>query len=536
MEKKKKKRRDKRQPKIQVQEKNEFHFWNKIIFIAILVFAGMFFSQKIYFINADIGRHIRNGEYFFKVLFPVSTNFYSYTEPNLFVVNHHWASGAVFYGVWKLFGFSGISFFNILLYVAAFAFFFKTAEKLSGFKYACVFSILSVPLISFRTEIRPEVFSFLFLGVYYYVLQLFDKKKLSFKRLLIVILPLQLFWVNMHIFFVLGIFLIGVFWLNSIMNANRKDFRGYYFGLGFSVLLVSFLNPFGIRGFLEPFLVLKEYGYMIAENQSVFFMQKRFPLNFRYVHFEVLFLFIASVFTLRFFKGRKRFIFKDFLLMFSFSVLSWRMIRGIPIFGFFFIPIGAVTVYQLMKEPFIYRYRRVLKKTGICACSVMIAAFIFSGDQAYSPLAGKLGLGLYPGVNASADFLKNVRIKGPILNNYDIGGYLIFHLFPGYRVFVDNRPEAYTVAFFKEEYEPLQEHENKWREIDKKYGFNCICFYRHDMTPHAQPFLIKRIEDPEWIPVFVDDYAIILLKQNKQNEEIIRRYELPQSMFKITHN
>src|SRR5439155_19342363 len=36
------------------------------------------------------------------------------------------------------------------------------------------------------------------------------------------------------------------------------------------------------------------------------------------------------------------------------------------------------------------------------------------------------------------------HIQGPLLNNFNIGGYLIHYLFPQHRVYVDSRPEAYT--------------------------------------------------------------------------------------------
>jgi hypothetical protein len=141
-------------------------------------------------------------------------------------------------------------------------------------------------------------------------------------------------------------------------------------------------------------------------------------------------------------------------------------------------------------------------------------------------------IGLNPAINRSADFFRTVNIHGPIFNNYDIGGYLIFHLFPERRVFVDNRPEAYSAKFFNETYKPMQESETKWHEVDSRINFNVIYFMRHDMTEHAQPFLIRRIADPDWAPVYVDAWNIILLKRNQINRKIIKEYELPQEMFR----
>ena len=111
--------------------------------------------------------------------------------------------------------------------------------------------------------------------------------------------------------------------------------------------------------------------------------------------------------------------------------------------------------------------------------------------------------------------------------------YLIYHLFPLHQIFVDNRPEAYTASFLKDTYVSMQEDETIWKEVDDKYHFNVIYFYRHDITPWAQPFLIRRLQDRNWVPVFVDDYTLILVRRSKKNAKLIQLYTLPKSIFKI---
>ena len=82
----------------------------------------------------------------------------------------------------------------------------------------------------------------------------------------------------------------------------------------------------------------------------------------------------------------------------------------------------------------------------------------------------------------------------------------------------------------------MQEDEDTWRAYADQFKINVIYFYRHDATPWAQPFLIRRLNDRFWIPVYVDDYTIIFLKRTIQNEPIIMKYELPRSMFVIHRN
>src|SRR3989344_6043659 len=142
-----------------------------------------------------------------------------------------------------------------------------------------------------------------------------------------------------------------------------------------------------------------------------------------------------------------------------------------------------------------------------------------------------IGIGLAKSVEGAGEFLKTNRVPGPIFNNYDIGGYLIYNLYPKERVFVDNRPEAYPADFFDKVYIPMQEDDRVWRENLAKYNFNAIVFYRQDATPWAQKFLIARVTDSVWIPVFVDDWVIIFVRNAPQNQDVISRFQISKDLF-----
>ena len=191
-------------------------------------------------------------------------------------------------------------------------------------------------------------------------------------------------------------------------------------------------------------------------------------------------------------------------------------------FGFLFIPLCA------------YYYAPYIKKgtVSIVLLVVSVAGLIFC--QSFIPVHPQIGL--VPNVNASAEFFKKNGLRGPIFSNYDIGGYLIYHLGGREKVFVDNRQEAFPPDFFRHVYIPMQQDPEVWKKMDEKYGFNIIYFYRHDMTPWGQSFLIDRVKDQQWAPVFVDDYAIIFARRGSIDQGIIDHFELPKSMFKIVSN
>ena len=112
-----------------------------------------------------------------------------------------------------------------------------------------------------------------------------------------------------------------------------------------------------------------------------------------------------------------------------------------------------------------------------------------------------------------------------MLNNFNIGGYLIHYLFPQHRVYVDSRPEAYTATFLQDFYQQPLNDESLWGRLLDQYAFNAIFFSWSSIWENA--FLARRAVDPAWAPVFADKTAIILLKRTPANQSVIERNEIP---------
>ncbi|MEA3414409.1 MAG: hypothetical protein U9Q99_02695 [Nanoarchaeota archaeon] len=490
--------------------------------ILILVFLSFSYAQKIDLTNSDIGRHIKNGELFIEEGKIISTNFYSYTEKDYSLVTHHWAYGPFVYSIWKLGGFKLLSIINILFCLLTFILFFSIAKEKGNHKLAILLSVVLIPLIILRKGIRPEIISYFLLAIYYFLLTKFKDKKINYKKLLWILIPLQIIWVNTHLFFIFGISIISFFTIDSFIN-KKEDLKKYLILLG-SIIVVSLVNPHFLKGLLEPLLIFKEYGYLIAENMGVIFMQKR---NFSHIYLFFEFLFLLGFIS--FFISKKSFKknILNILLFIFFGILAWKMIRNLAIFGLILIPILSENlkgIYDKIKN------KKQIKK--ILISSLIIFIFILGGLNYFSMNSGK-GIGLIETNQNSFKFFKENNLEGPIFNNYDLGSYIIFNLFPQEKVFVDNRPEAYSTNFFENIYVPMQEDEETWKEYEKKYNLNIIYFNRHDLTPWAQKFLIERIKDSEWIPVYVDNFTIIYLKNDEKNREIIEKFELPKKIFTI---
>ena len=499
------------------------------ILILLMAWYGLFFMEKIDLTTSDLGRHIKNGEMILSGQFEVlNTNFYSYTEPDYPFVNHHWGGGVIFYLISKVFGFIGLSILCLLISLITFFLFFKIAQKESNFKITFLVSLVLISLMASRNEIRPEIFSYFFIALFFWILWHWRKGKLDSKYLFI--LPvLGVFWVNIHIYFIFGPALIGLFLVDWIIR--KKEINKKISIVLILTGLVSLLNPFFIKGLIYPFNIFKSYGYRIVENQSVWFLENWGFNSPNLRLFEISLVILIASFVLLLIRNRKRFSFIYFTLTIVFSFLGLLAIRNFALFGFFAL---IIIVYNL-------RHSRIKIKKIPLSLIVFLSLTIFLTSLFVNyqklPLQEyRFGFGLMESNNKSIDFFKEHNLQGVIFNNYDIGGYLIHHLFPEKKVFTDNRPEAYSISHFQDVYIPAQTNNIIWQEQNEIYDFNIIYFSHRDYTNWGQQFLIERIKDNNWAVVYYDPFAIIFLKRNDINKLIIDKYEIPKEIFGIKKN
>lgn len=512
-----------------------------IIISTLLVFYFLLLAQPINFSTADLGRHLKNGELFFQNFNIPKTNLYSYTYPNQSFVNHHWGAGVLFYLVHKLGGFTGISVFFIILGLATFLIFFRLAWREKNFWPASILAIVAMPVIASRIEVRPEIFSYLLAGVFFWILWNYQQDKpphqtstgrfspifsrCSFwcggkipKKALFLLPILTVLWVNLHIYFFLGGVLVLIFFLENLWQKlfyKNKEAVLKIKNLGFVFLLLgvaALINPSGVEGALYPLKIFEDYGYRLFENQSVFFIEKLFSYP-PALYFKILFVvsFFSWVVALwRVSKKKTQFNLGLFLLWIFFSYLGWRAVRNFTIFGYFALAISSINLSGVVFIKSKTRYRKFIPVFLL----IFVLAVIMSANPAFWKSRKPFGLGLQKDVLNAAEFFKKNNLPGPVFNNYDVGGYLIYNLYPQEKIFVDNRPEAYPSSFFQETYIPMQESEEKWQEVNKKYNFQTIFFWRNDLTPWGQKFIARRVNDPKWSLVFADDYHLIFVKKN----------------------
>lgn len=502
------------------------------LFLALLFgLLAVFLVHNFDSIGQDIGRHLRLGEIIWQTKSVPTTNLFSFTEPDFKFINHHWLSEVIFFGIFNWTGFLGLILFKVIVILFVFLLLFFVAKRYAAFWPLVISFILSIFIFISRTEVRPEIFSFLMLAFYLFAL---FKAKYEQKHKYLYFLPIaQLFWVNLHIYFFIGPFLILALLVDRLITFKfNPGIKRIIFVL-FLTLMATLVNPAGIHGALLPFNILNEYGYSIVENQTLSFLADFFKFNWSIFIFKLSAVILISSIILTAQKLRQR-IFEIIISIF-FIYAGFKMLRNLPLYALASFPVMAILLTDI--QDFLLRFNlnklrgfgRIgnIFKVLVSVFLVLMIFFVVSGN--YYKKTGPLkvfGFSVPNGLERAVDFVKQNKVQGPMFNNFDIGGYLIWQLYPQEKVFVDNRPEAYSVKFFNETYKPMQEDKEKWLEFSEKYGINFIFFGHADATPWGDSFLRNIVKNPDWKIIYINEEAIIFIKNNKKNAEIISKYSL----------
>ncbi|HZE86603.1 MAG TPA: hypothetical protein VE090_00190, partial [Methylomirabilota bacterium] len=230
------------------------------IYLLLLLF------QKDLAMLGDLGRHLKLGEVIVTCHCVPQTNLFSYTNPNFPIVNHEWLSEVIFYLTTVVFGLNGLLVLKMIIIVATSVLLYFVALKKGSLFWVTIFSLLCLTVFSTRFFVLPELFSYLFLSLFIFLI---EKYKTSRKSNLLWFLPaLEVLWVNMHIYFIIGIGMYGLFLLEEWLRHKKLDKQ--FFLVGASLIIGIFCNPSFAKGALLPFTIFHNYGLSVEENFSPF--------------------------------------------------------------------------------------------------------------------------------------------------------------------------------------------------------------------------------------------------------------------------
>lgn len=479
-----------------------------ISIVLLFIFFASLLVHPLNSINQDIGRHIKSGQIIWETKQIYKTNLFSFTEPNTPFINHHWLSEVAFYGLNNALGLKGLILFKTAVILLALGLLLASVYSKTRLWPLAISSLVGFMVFMERIDVRPEIFSYLFLS--FFVFAIFKAKNENNYKYSYFVPLVQIFWTNMHIYFAIGPILLLFFTIDRCLG-KHKEFKQVA-TIFLATCIATLLNPNFITGAMTPFNILQHYGYSIVENQNIFFLRD-YGISLMAINlFEISLAILILSLVITFRNGRRQIIFEVLSAIF-FTIMAGKMIRNFGLYGLTFIPIVALnlSVFKInaKKEVAIL----------ISVCVILVSVTIYN-------IKNNVSLAIPTGAEKGVDFIQQNNIKGPVFNNFDVGSFLIWKLYPEQKVFVDGRPEAYSVNFFDKIYKPMQENPTTWNHYaNDVYHINYIFFDHHDITPWAQTFLSFISQDKNWPMVYKDGSVVIFLRQTSQNLPVIQKYQ-----------
>jgi hypothetical protein len=493
-----------------------------IMIMLFIMAAALLLFRKDYSYYGDLGRQIKMGEVISRCRCIPQVNLFSYTHPQHEAVNYSWLSQLIFYQLSDRFGTDSLLVMKMFFISVSFGIVFRlTLRKKTLYIPAGVFGMLSLLLFSQRFWVRPELFSYVFVALFLLVLHISHSSRTY--RALWFLPVLMVLWVNTHIYFPLGIILYLIFVMQEFVRKGIIVCKQLV-----PVTLVLFaavlINPLGLRGAVYPFMVFNNYAAAVAENYSPLVYLISGQSLFSVFGSYLLVYCILSLLVLIFLTFTPR---KSMIAVKSNAVigllLGAGLVRSVGFFSLLTLPFLVERYAEMRKSLTVYFGVRVryLTDAGLFTFLVLVIAI----QTLHFLRTEDLGAGFVLPAEKGTEFFLSNRISGPVFNNFSMGNYLIYRLYPGEKVFIDGRPEAYPEALLAEHQESLRDY-GRFMQLVRKYDINTVFFGFKDDPELTRAFIKRIMAEPEWVPVYFDGEVIILVKQSKQNEMIIKSHGL----------
>ncbi|HEU5132292.1 MAG TPA: hypothetical protein VFT26_09325, partial [Pyrinomonadaceae bacterium] len=348
--------------------------------------------------------------------------------------------------------------------------------------------------------VRPQMLTLLLASVYIGLLERFDPK--DHTRRLWWLVPLMLLWVNLHAGFALGLALIGLYIIRAVLDGEWDHLRPLIIVLIVCTAIVP-LNPNGFRMFSYP------YETLTSESMGAFIQEWASPDFHKVTYLPLAILLLSTFAAMALSPTRARL--GDIFLVLVTAFGALRSARHIPIFSLFAAPVLAKHLWAIAKD---HGWDKSLtgteaRPTGVkllINIILLIAPLALGVSRVWHFATHQRNYTTLRNPVAAVEFLKSQRLPGPIYNRYGWGGYLIYQLYPEYRVYIDGRADVYGDAFFAEAMRTY-DGAGDWSSSLDRHDIKTVL-----ISPDSPLASLLRNDHGKWKVAYEDNDAIIFTR------------------------
>jgi hypothetical protein len=480
--------------------------------------------------DSDTGWHIRTGEWILRNGRVPAVDIFSFTKPGSPWFAWEWLSDVGMAAVHHVAGLSGIVLLSFVLLALTSTFIYRNAVAESGHRLtAFTLTSLGVAASTIHWLARPHLVTPLLAAVFLGTLIRIQRS--GRPHLLLVLPPLTILWVNLHGGFFVGVVLLITYALGSVVEDFIQEDRlcvrtqaKNYALTAVACLAASLINPYGYRLHIHvaQYLGASFYVQRISEFQSPDFH------SFSAAYFETfLVLAIAAAFW-HFASGRLI----QVMLLLSWAHLALFSVRNIPIFAVVAAPGIALALRDWLEyarsSSSVNWLRRFSSSVSELESGLQLIASHNKRDRLHCiPCLAVLALAVllaYPGhlkamhaefdpnrfpvTAASALSQQDAPESIRLYANWQWGGYLIYRLWPSFKVFDDGRTDFYGPAFVQDGLDVWNAKSN-WSAILAQYDVNAT------LLPVDSALASVLRERPDWTPIYQDQVAVLFERTDK---------------------
>jgi hypothetical protein len=511
--------------------------------------------------DPDFWWHLRAGKLIFETRAIPHADIFSSIFAGREWVAHEWLSEVSMYLIQQSLGYAGLVVCFALVISAAMWVAYRRCAARAEHPYVVGCALLLGALAASPTwGVRPQMFSFLFASIFLSVLDGYVRG--TSRRAVRWLIPLTALWANMHAGFALGLALIALTvaglaldsWLpdgertrkhengdgencesrsdagsnyESSSDVGRESdkngvvengdvesvgslwrrIRPLVFVLVACLLAVA-LNPNGVRLYFYPFETLTSRAMMKYINEW-------FSPDFHELMFQPLALLLFATFAAMIL-SRERVRPSSLLLLAATGYAALRSGRNVPFFALAAMPLLAEHAWKwVTRQTWGAWLARPEKREAGAGVALKLALNILLFVAAPLALVA-LRVGQVAARQASdearnfpvaaVEFMRASHPPQPVFNEYGWGGYMIWNLYPEYRVYIDGRADVYGDDYLEEF---LHTHDGvaNWRAPLEREGVRTAL-----LNPNAPLASLLR-QDAGWRKVFEDGQAVIFVRE-----------------------
>lgn len=400
--------------------------------------------------DGDTLLHIATGQWILQHGTVPDTDPFSHTMRGTPWIAHEWLS-QVFLALAHQWGdWGGVVSLTALAFSLTLAWFTRALLKHLEPVYALLFAAMALLMSASHLLARPHLLTMPLLMVWTIELVRASDEGRG-PRLWM--LPLMTLWTNMHGGFTLGLALVGVFALEAVL-LSRPQHRWATVRIWALFLLLaagcSLISPYGIQGIFFTWDLIFNSSYAI-DNISEW-------LSPNFHTFQGLEVWLLGALALFIHQGLRLPIFR-LLLMLGFVHLALKHGRYVEFLGLLvplFVAAPLAAQWQARRqgqaqlESLDRFFHRLAQPAGLGASTLALAGLLSFSALIFKtqPIEPNASVAPAPAIAA----VQAQGIRGPVLNDYALGGYLIY---VGIPPFIDGRADMYRTDFLKAYMEAL---------------------------------------------------------------------------------